>query len=219
MSRTPTLFIDTKNTKLGELYTAADRAYCTALEFVQERLAKEVTLEAPVGLIGGSTSSVVTVTPFSDPFPGSVKEFFSFKTAEEWPGWYKPRCFASTMVDRTEALTYWPEKTVGVNIPYHTYSTLVHESFHLLSHADFRLAFVGDPNEGCTELLTRAALGFKRGEPRRDNRNIGDIYGTQLERVSKWVNSEIPDDVNKLLAAYALGDKIQIKILQTCFKK
>lgn len=219
MSRLPTLVIITQNMALGRLYTEADRAYCTAFNFIHERFTQDVALDAAADLVGGGTTSVVRVTRFPDPNPGSMRNIFVFKSSQEWADWYRPRCLASAMVDRTEALTYWPERSIGVNIPYHTFGTLVHECFHLLSHADFRRGVTGDQNEGCTELLTRAVLGIGRRDPRRDVRGVGDIYGTQLSQVSRWIDREVPEDILRLLRAYALGDATEIRILRAFFDR
>lgn len=216
-----------------EKMARAELAYRAVADFVKLHLSAPIDVEDPrysnlsdvdymdrVGRPRGDNPPTrrVNITRFNDRFPVSAAGAFRFFGEDDWEPWYRRNCKASASVDLTEALTVYEDNIIGVNGRYHTYGTLVHESFHLVSCEKFRKSISFSQNEGCTELLTRVLLGIPKGKPRPDVNGKSGIYEKEIDEAYQVIDPVVPGRITNLLQAYVLGDDTQVNIFSRLFK-
>lgn len=201
----------------------AEKAYRTAVAYVQAMLSEVVVVDHVDILQADKTGIPVhiptplRVSKFHDPSPGGAKEVFQFIPDYEWEAWYQSKSIKKSNAKMTEALTVYGAPTkIGVQTGYYTFGTLVHETFHYLSHVKFRMAVTPAQNEGFTELLARVAMNDMR--PRSDIRGHGDFNGDDLKGIKKCADPEDREEMVRLVQAYILGDAVALRMI-TAFLK
>jgi hypothetical protein len=146
---------------------------------------------------------------------GPIHQHFHFVEADRWAYYlrYIARyAFADENPRRVEAVThsYATKPKIGVNLSFHTFATLVHESIHFFSHYEFRRSFPVSAYEGATEYLTRNLLNNL--SPRRDVNGENDLYASEITPFLALVTDD--EHREQLYKAYFLGNRKSIVCLQ-----